>query len=154
MSNYKKINWKNSPETEITAERLNHMDDGIFEANEQLNLLSNDYIVEQGVEGIWTYRKWNSGIAELWGKQLLTNIAIDKPWGSIYESNVIKLPDFPFVFVEIPFGQITWQNANGAAWFEMFKPTVSSGGDAYLARPTSYTVDKGYASMYCIGRYK
>lgn len=26
-----------------------------------------DYIVEQGQEGIWTYRKWNSGIAECWG---------------------------------------------------------------------------------------
>lgn len=27
-----------------------------------------DYIVEQGTSGIWTYRKWNSGIAECWGE--------------------------------------------------------------------------------------
>ena len=26
-----------------------------------------DYIVEQGTSGIWTYRKWSSGIAECWG---------------------------------------------------------------------------------------
>lgn len=26
-----------------------------------------DYIVEEGTDGIWTYRKWNSGIAECWG---------------------------------------------------------------------------------------
>lgn len=26
-----------------------------------------DYIVDEGVSGIWTYRKWNSGIAECWG---------------------------------------------------------------------------------------
>lgn len=26
-----------------------------------------DYIVEQGTSGIWTYRKWNSGVAECWG---------------------------------------------------------------------------------------
>ena len=26
-----------------------------------------DYIAEQGTSGIWTYRKWNSGIAECWG---------------------------------------------------------------------------------------
>ena len=26
-----------------------------------------DYVVEQGASGIWTYRKWNSGIAECWG---------------------------------------------------------------------------------------
>ena len=25
-----------------------------------------DYIVEQGISGIWTYRKWNSGILECW----------------------------------------------------------------------------------------
>lgn len=25
-----------------------------------------DYIVEEGTSGIWTYRKWNSGMAELW----------------------------------------------------------------------------------------
>lgn len=28
----------------------------------------NDYIVEQGTSGMWTYRKWNSGIAECWGR--------------------------------------------------------------------------------------
>ena len=27
-----------------------------------------DYIVETNTSGNWTYRKWNSGIAELWGK--------------------------------------------------------------------------------------
>lgn len=27
-----------------------------------------DYVVEQGTSGIWTYRKWNSGIAEFWGE--------------------------------------------------------------------------------------
>lgn len=25
-----------------------------------------DYVVEQGESGIWTYRKWNSGVAECW----------------------------------------------------------------------------------------
>lgn len=28
----------------------------------------NDYIVEQGTSGIWTYRKWASGVAECWAK--------------------------------------------------------------------------------------
>ena len=27
-----------------------------------------DLVVEEGTEGIWTYRKWSSGIAECWGK--------------------------------------------------------------------------------------
>lgn len=31
-----------------------------------------DFVVEQGTSGIWTYRKWNSGIAECWGKRSST----------------------------------------------------------------------------------
>lgn len=30
--------------------------------------LAADYIVEQGASGIWTYRKWASGVAECWAK--------------------------------------------------------------------------------------
>lgn len=33
-----------------------------------LNTDVTDYIVEQGTDGIWTYRKWHSGISECWGK--------------------------------------------------------------------------------------
>ena len=28
----------------------------------------NDYVVQQGTSGIWTYRKWASGVAECWAK--------------------------------------------------------------------------------------
>lgn len=31
-----------------------------------------DYITEQGTSGIWTYRKWASGIAECWGTKSQT----------------------------------------------------------------------------------
>lgn len=31
-----------------------------------INALKVDYIVEEGTSGIWSYRKWNSGIAECW----------------------------------------------------------------------------------------
>lgn len=32
-----------------------------------IELTQSDWIVEQGTSGIWTYRKWSSGKAELWG---------------------------------------------------------------------------------------
>lgn len=35
--------------------------------NEVLPTADVDYVVEEGKSGIWTYRKWNSGIAECWG---------------------------------------------------------------------------------------
>ena len=28
-----------------------------------------DFVIQQGTSGIWTYRKWNSGIAECWGQE-------------------------------------------------------------------------------------
>lgn len=37
-----------------------------------------DYIVEQGTSGIWTYRKWNSGLAEYWGKE--QNFTLEDGW--------------------------------------------------------------------------
>lgn len=38
----------------------------------------NDYIVEQGTSGIWTYRKWNSGLGEYWGKE--QGFPLDDGW--------------------------------------------------------------------------
>ena len=54
--------WEDSPETPIIAEKLNAYTKAIKE------LQNRDYIVEQGTEGIWTYRKWASGISECWGE--------------------------------------------------------------------------------------
>lgn len=51
-------------QTVITAQNLNDINN--FLGGGTGNLA--DYIVEQGTSGIWTYRKWNSGIAECWAK--------------------------------------------------------------------------------------
>jgi hypothetical protein len=45
--------------------------------NKLLNKEDNDYIVEQDTIGIWTYRKWASGIAECWGRKASTEKSID-----------------------------------------------------------------------------
>lgn len=39
-----------------------------------LEALSVDYIVEEGTDGIWTYRKWNSGIVECWGLATISSL--------------------------------------------------------------------------------
>ena len=44
----------------------------------QINNKEIDYIVEQGTSGIWTYRKWNSGLAEYWGKE--QNFTLQDGW--------------------------------------------------------------------------
>lgn len=43
--------------------------------NEVLPPKGVDYVVEEGTSGIWTYRKWNSGIAECWGNSAVASNA-------------------------------------------------------------------------------
>ena len=44
----------------------------------KINNTEIDYIVSQGTSGIWTYRKWNSGLAEYWGKE--QNFTLETGW--------------------------------------------------------------------------
>lgn len=62
---------------------------------------SSDFIVDQGTSGIWTYRKWNSGIAECWKRTgnntyALTNNLNGNGWASDWWS----LPSGLFTSVE------------------------------------------------------
>ena len=53
-----------------------------------------DFVVEEATSGIWTYRKWNNGVAECWGyysKSIAAN--------TVDTSNYIN---FPFEFKAIP----------------------------------------------------
>lgn len=53
-----------------------------------------DYIVEQGVSGIWTYRKWASGIIECWGQTDIGAVGITNTTGNQYYSDTQYL-DYP-----------------------------------------------------------
>ena len=79
----------------------------------QGNLLS-DFIVEQGKSGIWTYRKWYSGIMECWGWHETSgiNIAANNYSGYYYSNNVeVPLP--------AGFTAITDYQVNGGSFSEM-----------------------------------
>lgn len=66
--------------------------------------LLQDHIMEQGKSGIWTYRKWQSGVAECW--------AVCKVNPSSTGTNVLTL-DYPFAFATTePIVQLT-PSANG-----------------------------------------
>ena len=53
-----------------------------------------DYVVEQGMDGIWTYRKWASGIAECFGLHSITAEST---------GNIATTVDYPF----------EWDSSNG-----------------------------------------
>lgn len=58
-----------SGQTPITAENLNAIQDELIRIGGAGTLPVGDYVVEEGTSGIWTYRKWNSGLVEYWGKE-------------------------------------------------------------------------------------
>ena len=61
---------------------------------QRLGLIS-DWVVEQGTSGIWTYRKWNSGIAECWGtkEKSITGVSKTAPFsGYCYSFGSINYP--------------------------------------------------------------
>lgn len=125
---------------------------GDISVTEKLNSIK-DYIVEQGESDVWMWRKWNSGMAELWGKHDINNLECNTAYGTLYESASIQLSDFPFSFVETPLPQYTW-NSNGiCAFIERANPTTTSAGTTNLVRATAYTIN-GAISMYLVGKWK
>lgn len=76
------------------AEKIAVLDgDGTVRYRTPAELLADlgaDYIVEQGTSGIWTYRKWNSGLGEYWGKEQ----------GFTLEDGWHRSPAAPFTIVD------------------------------------------------------
>ena len=99
-----------------------------------LDALKVDYVVEQGTSGIWTYRKWNSGIAECWGinSASVTCSVISSPWirGSM---NNISFPSN--LFNDTPLVMLTGYNAE---WVSLASHSKDSINTIYI-----YTVSTG-----------
>lgn len=57
-----------------------------------IELTQSDWIVEQGTSGIWTYRKWSSGISECWGK-----------WTGTLSHNATALGGYQYVTDALPY---------------------------------------------------
>ena len=119
-----------------------------------------DYVVETGTSGIWTYRKWNSGIAECWGKRSVST-TINTAWGSLYTSGALSGTDvaLPFTFAEVPNVNVSLYN-NAAGAFIMVSgswnpPTTTTTGAYELARGNALTTSYSFGFNYQVmGRWK
>lgn len=63
-----------------------------------------DYVTEEGTSGGWSYRKWNSGIAECWGLFTQT-VEVTNVWdsGNVLKFGIGQSENFPFTFSSIPY---------------------------------------------------
>lgn len=77
-----------------------------------------DYIVSYGVDGMWTYRKWYSGIAECWGTLKVTTAIQTAIEGiALYsDAKAIKAKDYPITFKELPSETASLQSSSGIVW--------------------------------------
>lgn len=114
-----------------------------------------DFVVGYGTSGIWTWRKWASGIAECWGTIAPAAHNITTAWGSIYtKDNAIARQSYPFTFTEDPVVSMTLHNPTGNCWSFTGTPGGVSLSPAFgLARGTSGSVTVG-ARISAIGRWK
>ena len=86
------------------AEKIAVLDgDGTVRYRTPAELLSDlgaDYIVEQGKSGVWTYRKWASGVAECWGQPAKSVAPSGTFLGANAYSTYFALPSGLFVSVD------------------------------------------------------
>ena len=130
---------------------------GIF----QVNAVKSDFVVETGTSGIWTYRKWYSGLAECWGKKTGTITNIAKAWGNLYVGETyIDRVQYPFTFMAAPNEQAKVYTQASAVI--LFAESAGSGVNT-TTHTAMYNIARGNAvsnsvqytiDYYVTGRYK
>lgn len=125
------------------------------------NLGIADYIVEQGTSGIWTYKKWASGEAELRATFVTTTAyPITTAYGNVYCYNApfnIAFSGVPFSFVDYDADSEIFVTIRGDGMDFSGGASLSSGNALtfYWMNPTSYTAKAGAKIQIIIkGRWK
>ncbi len=104
-----------------------------------------DFVIEQGTSGIWTYRKWNSGIAECWGTSSGTT-SITTQWyqATMYVSDDVLCEKFPTgLFTVQPTVQATFQT-----------PSYTGGSSSWLYCDSANNLPTGYDLVNSTGAFR
>ena len=116
--------------------------------------------VEQGVDGIWHLRKWNSGIAECWGSRRVT-VTNFEGWETIYSSLVNSYAYPTGLFKDVPMCQVSAEvvETGQPAWIAAIagqsteEQTPKQTPKLLICKPTNESA--GYDILYyAIGRWK
>ena len=125
------------------------------------NIVNNtaDYVVDKNSYVVgnttWFYRKWNSGTAECWCQYTFSATA-NNAWGSLFDSEAISLPAFPFTFAEIPQVFLSSGKCDYSMLIERGSQygwaTESSPGLMWVIRPVSTNNGIYRVNIYAIGK--
>ncbi len=114
-----------------------------------------DIVVEQGISGIWTYRKWASGVAECWGVTDAISADVSQSWGSLYYGIISEQQAYPFAFIGDPPVVLASQKAISYDWLlcTYLQGETTKSPSYYAIRPSSATVT-GAVYIHAIGKWK
>lgn len=139
--------WKNN----LTNEYKEHLVLGAGFGNVRVNALSiadspvADHIIEQDMNGTWTYRKWASGLCEYWGKEQ----------GFALTDGYHRSPAGPFTIVDPENSIVTVTNWYGTDDNRAARPNIITCGGLYedgsvavYDRNYDGTVGTGYRAYY------
>lgn len=125
-----------------------------------------DTIIDHGTTGKWTWRKWASGIAEMWANFDSPSLTMtSQTWGALYTASWMGLAEnkaarqYPFPFIENPVVSATPTVGSGNIWLatntENDTGTRLTHAPAYqCVRASDVTVNSPQISYYVVGRYK
>ena len=115
---------------------------------------ASDYVIEQGTDGIWTYRKWESGIAECWGLKTETVQMTSNYGGAYYGQSSVNFPTS--LFITEPILTATRQGRAGAGLVHISSYSVSTTVASYFVDNTnsSYADAPIGIAFHAMGRWK
>lgn len=97
-----------------------------------------DYVVEYGVNDIWTYQKWRSGIARCWGTlKISTAVSSKIDESQLYNSTTAtERVRYPFTFKNTPSENASLHSPSGMVWLSSkAKNNTSSSAIYYIISP-------------------
>lgn len=121
--------------------------------------VTNDIVVEHGTANGWTYRKWESGLAECW-KILEHSTTVATSWGGMFVGNATARQNYPFSFIDKPVETVTLTSGSKMGFIYPEQSGHGVNGASASARYnvaslSSYTTAVTYYfNYYVMGRWK
>lgn len=115
-----------------------------------------DFVVSEGEADGWSWRKWESGIAECWGRFSHT-LNCNSGWGSLYETSSAFYETFPAgLFTAAPTVSIDWEQTSGGTLLclEMGAGLTSSRTQQFYGVRATSGSSTGYVHVIAKGRWK
>lgn len=106
-----------------------------------------DYVVEYGISGIWTYRKWKSGCIDCWGTYEIETAITEPLAGNTLFCNITTIEALKYpsqiTFLETPHEVATLKSAGWVTWLaSMAQNTVDKTAVYKIIAPYSTEIAK------------